>query len=63
MFVVMDPLVRIYESDLSAKRSLIAILFSVHAFDLSCPNQMTADENAHALRLGSILARQKKTVK
>ena len=29
-------------------------------FDLSFPNQLTANQNAHALRVGSIRAKKKK---
>ena len=33
------------------------------AFDLNCPNQRTANQNAHALRLGSIVAKQKRRMR
>ena len=57
IFVAMDAVVeRIYEDDLIAKRNVTAMLY-LCAFDLSCPNQLTADQNAHALRLGSIRAK------
>ena len=53
---------RIYEDDLIAKRDVTAIYCSC-AIDLNCPNQLTVNQNVHALRLGSILAKQKKRMR
>ena len=62
IFVAMDALVRIYEDDLIAKRNVVAMQYPC-AFDLSLTNQLIANQNALALRLGFILARQKMRMK
>ena len=62
IFVATDALVRIYEDDLIAKRNVTA-MYCPYAFDLSCPNQLTVNQNAHVFRLSSILARQKMRMK
>ena len=54
----MDALLRIYEDDLIATRSVTAVLYP-YAFHPCCPIQATASWRDHEVRVCSIPAMQK----
>ena len=51
----------IYEDDLIVGRDVAVVSLRVRSETV--PNQLTANQNAHALRLGNILPKQKKKMR
>ena len=69
IFVVLNTLVKVYEDELIAKRNVTAMSLVIampyaHTLGLSCPNRLvTANQNARAFGLSSILAKQQMKTK